>query len=86
MKSGEMVISGEVIPFVLRCRTYGKINGLKRRNAVLAVVNHGHFKKTMFTEAGYCPLSVVVEKCQFSIYVKNADMQKIDKLIKIAKF
>jgi len=86
MKSGEMVISGEAIPFVLRSKTYGKIDELKRRNALLAVINHGNVKKTVFTKAGYYPLSVVLKKCQFLIYVKNADMQKLDKLIKIANF
>jgi hypothetical protein len=86
MKSGEMVISGEVIPFVLRSKTYGKIDGVKRRNVLLVVINHGNVKKTMFIKAGYCPLSVVIEKCQFLIYVKNTDMEKLDKLIKIANF
>jgi hypothetical protein len=82
MKSGVLVINGVEIPFVLRRRSWGKIE-ISVKLFRLSVVHFADSKKTAFTKAGYVSFLLTSEVSQFWIYVKNEDVSKLTSAIAI---
>ena len=76
MPSGVMVINETEIPFVLRRRSWGKIEV----NLVATRISVLHFSrgyKTRFTKAGYVSFLLTTEPTQFWFYIKAEHVKKL---------
>jgi len=67
MKSGELVLNGNIFPFILQKKMWGKLSE-KKEDVVCVATYEG--KQTFFTKKGYTSLLIT---CHFQIYayVKN---------------
>ncbi|HBB36747.1 MAG: hypothetical protein UX02_C0001G0115 [Candidatus Moranbacteria bacterium GW2011_GWC1_45_18] len=77
MKSGELVVTGNATPFVLRKMWQGKIENMTREfQTYISVISFERTRSTRFTKAGYVGLMIGNSQGQMLVYIKKVFLKE----------
>jgi len=77
MPSGEVLLNGIVIPFVLRIRRKGKLKKMQEETVADLVAIEDEIRATVFTERGYKDVMLKTQYFTIFIYVKAEMVEKL---------